>query len=1304
MPLNRFEGHCHFNWSNTRLLDAINELKPTVDYAIEIGLRGLAITDHGCVCGWIKANQLQQELDSKGIDFKIALGEEGYLVDKRENGIKYYHIIWIAKDAEGARQIRRLSSLGNLNSYYDRGMERVPVTKEEVEMVIGGNPGHIIVTSACMGGEVGTNILAMESARRIGDIQTAEAAKQNIINFVLWAKNLFGDDFYFETAPAASKEQIIVNKKIVELSQCFGVKITLGCDAHYLKSSDRYAHEAFLNSRGGERETESFYKYSYLQTEEEIKENLTPSIVDLYEQMCKTSMEIYNKIDKFNLDHPQKVPTVDVEYYPIKENEEVKNYPNLYNMYKSYEKMNRYWVNKCVDKLKEIGKFNDTYLSELEEEADVKRIVGDRLNTNMYSYPVALSRYVDLFWECGSSVGAGRGSACSALNHYLLGVTQLDPIEQNFPFFRYMNRDTDGLGDIDLDLCPSKLPTILRRIKDDRKSMFKEDLNLTQIEKDELGCVYVCTFGTETAKSAVQTACRGYRTEEFKDGIDSDTAQYLSSLIPSERGFVWSISDTYYGNKEKNRKPIIPFVNEVDTYPGLLEIMLGVEGLVSRKGRHASGVLFNDEDPYEFNAYMKTPSGEVVSQWDLHDAEWAGSVKFDFLVTEVQDKIVETINLLQESNEIEPELSLREAYDKYFHPDVLPLNEEKYWKVIQQAAVLDLFQLDSPIGRQGARQVKPENMIELSSTNALIRLMTTEKGAETWLDRYVRYKNNPNDLEYDINRYHLTEEERNVFNKYVGDTYGIGLSQEQFMKSVMDPDICGFSLKEANKGRKVISKKKMSEIPNLREQIFSKAKNERVAQYVWDWIVAPGLGYSFSDIHSVSYSYIGFQTAYAATRWNPIYWNCACLLVNSGSLEDNDKSSDYAKIAKALGKIQNEGINVSLVNINTSDYGFKPDVENNRILYGLKALSNINAETIEKIKAGRPYSGIKDFMMRCPLTKTAMINLIKAGAFDEVDKIFTTRKAVMTYYIMNVCDAKKKLTLQNFNGLVQHNLIPKELELQIRVYNFTKYLKANKKVGKYYAFDNVCVQFFEKFISDYVDDLEIINGTTCILQDKWDKIYKKYMDSARDWLKDNQDEVLKEYNILLFKEVWDKYASGTLSKWELDSLCFYYHEHELAEVNYEKYGFSNFFDIPINEIDYMWRRGGREIPIFKIRRIAGTVLAKDDNRSTLCLATREGIVDVKMSRDQYSNFKKQISEIQPDGTKKVLEKSWFSRANKLVLSGYRTSENEFRIKTYTNTESHSMYHIDEVVGGNLKIRHDRLTGSNTIEEEDYERL
>ena len=737
--------------------------------------------------------------------------------------------------------------------------------------------------------------------------------------------------------------------------------------------------------------------------------------------------------------------------------------------------------------------------------------------------------------------------------------------------------------------------------------------------------------------------------------------------------------------------------------------MMGIEGLISRRGSHASGVILFDEDPYEFGCFMKTPNGDIITQYDLHMCEAAGMTKYDFLVTEVQDKLVQCINLLQKYGKIEKELTLREVYNKYFHPRVLPLDDEEAWQNVQQVNVIDLFQFDSDVGSQAAKKIAPTNILELADANGLMRLMTAEKGAETPMEKYIRYKNHIDLWYQEMDKYGLTKEEQKVLEPHFLRSYGVPPSQEQLMTMLMDENICAFSLKDANAARKIVGKKQMSKIPELHQKILEQAKSPALGKYVWDCGVGPQMGYSFSIIHALAYSFIGFQTAYIATEWNPIFWDTACLVVNSGSLESDDentkeKGADYAKIAKAIGAIKEKNIEVSLININTSDFGFEPDEENNRILYGLKALSNVGTETIDKIKAGRPYRGIKDFMERCPIPKLAMVNLIKAGAFDEIDEDFNgDRRMIMAYYLMQNCDAKKRLTLQNFNGLIQHNLIPKDLELQVRVYNFTKYLKAYRKVGKYYTFDDACLTFYERFMQDYLDDLEVINGITCILQTTWEKIYKKHMDTARDWLKANHDEVLEEYNKILFKEAWDKYAEGNTSKWEMDSMCFYHGKHELADVDMNKYGVVDFNSLPTEpEVDYFFKRGGHQIPIYKTNRIMGTVLAKNDNKSSIILLTTTGVVTVKFTRDYYAMFKKQISQVQADGKKKVIEKSWFKRGNKLMITCIRRDD-MFIAKTYKSTNSHQLYKIDEVIGTEIKLRHERMSpdGSFAEEEEEY---
>jgi len=1315
---NRFEVHSHSHYSNIRLLDSINRPEKLIQRAIDIGLAGISITDHECLASSIEVNILAKKIREENPEFKIALGNEIYLTDTRETGQKYFHFILIARDREGHRQLRELSSLAWMNSYYDRGLERVPTLKSDLERIINKNPGHLIATTACIGGELSSCVLEMELARKMGDRnnETSLQKKQQIINFVLWCKEVFGDDFYFEVAPGASREQIIVNKKIAELSVVFGVKMVIGSDAHYLTKEDRYVHKAYLNSKGGEREVDDFYEYAYLQDEEDIKKNLTPSIVDLYEKMCKNSMEIYDKIKFYDLTHAQVIPSVEVENYPKhkgmiagREGDPAHNdYPILNSMFDSDDIYERYWVNKCIEKLREKNLGTDEYLSRLEEEADIKKTIGEKLGTNMFSYPITLQHYIDMFWECGSMVGAGRGSSCSGLNHYLLGITQLDPIKWDLPFWRYLNKDRTELGDIDLDLCPSKRPLIIQKIKEERGKNFKEDID--DISRKNLGCTLVATFGTETTKSTIQTACRGYRSEEYPNGIDNDIAQYLSSLVPSERGFLWSLDEVINGNKEKGREPVQMFIYEVNQYPGLLEIMQGIEGLISRRGSHASGVIMFDEDPYEFGCFMKTPSGDIITQYDLHMAEAAGMTKYDFLLTEVQDKITQCIKFLQENGEIEDNLSLREVYNKYFHPDVLDIEDKDVWTNIQEGNILNIFQFDSDIGSQAAKKIKPGTMLELADANGLMRLMTSEKGAETPMEKYIRFKNNISLWYSEMSLAGLTKEEMKVIEPYFLSSYGVPPSQEQMMKMLMDPNICGFTLKDANTARKIVGKKQMNKIPELKKQVLEQATSPVLGKYIWNCGIGPQMGYSFSVIHALAYSFIGYQTAYLATHWDPIYWDTACLIVNSGSLEEEDdfdvekkeKGTDYAKLAKAIGDITSKGINVSLVNINESDYGFKPDIENNRILYGLKALSNINTETIEKIKGGRPYKGIKDFMIRCPLTKTAMFNLIKAGAFDEVEEILHSRKEIMAYYISKVCEPKKKLTLQNFNGLVQHNLIPKELELQIRVFNFNKYLKAiSKRNLTNYVINDVGYKFLEKHLTEMIDEISFDeNGNMFIPCKVWDNKYQLIMDKAREWLKENQNETLMKLNDMLFMETWEKYAAGTQSHWEMDSLCFYHGPHELINIDNKKYDLADFNELKSNEVDYFIKRGGVQIPIYKLYRIAGTVIAKDDNHHIVSLLTTSGVVAVKFTKDYYAMFKRQVSQVQPDGTKKVLEKSWFKRGTMLMVTGYRRDD-QFVGKTYQATMTHQLYKIIDIVGDEIKLQHERVTATGALEE-DYD--
>ena len=408
------------------------------------------------------------------------------------------------------------------------------------------------------------------------------------------------------------------------------------------------------------------------------------------------------------------------------------------------------------------------------------------------------------------------------------------------------------------------------------------------------------------------------------------------------------------------------------------------------------------------------------------------------------------------------------------------------------------------------------------------------------------------------------------------------------------------------------------------------------------------------------------------------------------------KTTDYTKLAKAIGAITSRGISVSLIDINQSGFSFEPDEENNQILFGLKGVNKIGDNVISQIIQNRPYTSIIDFMRKCPLNKTQMISLIKSGAFDNIDGGWaseicpkTPRKAIMAYYLSTACDMKKKLNLQNFNGLLNSGLVPAELDRQRIIFSFNKILKT-KKCNKYYLLNNDSLyKIYKEFGEE--DDIDVISGIECILQTKWDKIYQKEMDTARTWLKDNQQEMLDAYNSLLFKQAWEKYADGNISAWEMESLCFYHSAHELAEVNTRKYGIVDFNSLQYeSEIDYFIKRNGKNIPIYKLYRIAGTIISKDNTKAQISILTTTGVVTVKFTKEYYAMFNRQISQVQSDGTKKVLEKGWFSRGTKVLITGYRR-EDSIVEKTYKATTTHQLYKITKVDEyGDILLEHERI--------------
>ena len=1251
----------------------------------------------------MEVNQYAKKIREKYPNFKIALGNEIYLVDERKPGQKYYHFILIAKDLYGHQGLHELSSAAWYGMYNDRNMDRVPLLKSELKDIMQKYKGHIIATTACIGGELSTKALAMVNAQKKDDMETATLAYQDICTFIQYCKDIFGDDFYIECAPSTQQDQIIVNQKLFKIAQNYHIPMVVATDSHYLTRMDRPIHKAYLNSKDGDREVDLFYEFTYLMDEKECRELLNKSFNndEIINWIFQNTLKIKDKIQDYSLEKVQSIPKVEVVFYP--QRNQCEEYPVLHQLFMSENPQERAWVNECVMAMHEKKLTDKIYYERLETEANVILTIGNKLHDCLFAYFNTFKHYIDLFWECGSIVGPGRGSATGFLSNYLLGITQLEPVRWNLQYWRFLNLERVELPDIDIDLAPSRRPAIFEAIRK---------------ERGEYGLIQVAAFGTEGTKSAILTACRGYRTEDFPEGIDVDTAQYMSSLIPQHRGFLWPLKDVIYGNPEEDRAPVKPFIHEVEQYPGLLDIMLNIEGVVNKRTIHASGVILYDKDHiFETASVMRAPSGELITCYDLLRAESAGDVKYDFLATEACDKIIQCYNLLSKYNEI-PQMGLRDFYNQYLHPEVLNTKDQRIWDHLSAGDVLDVFQFSTGVGLAVAKKLKPQNPIEMTAANALMRLMS-EKGQESQQDRYCRIqKAGIKAFDDEMRQRNLSEDIIQKLHKHCDKYYGCCALQEQMMEILMD--VAGFSLAEANAARKVVAKKQMDKIPALKEQLFSRFDDARVAEYIWEIVVAPSLGYAFSLNHSLPYSFVGIQMIYLAINFNPIYWDTACLIVNSGSLEQlpeeeeivniyepedfseyeyedlPDRSgkkkrrraaTDYGKIARAIGDIQSAGIKVSLADINRSAFGFAPDVENNQILFGLKGILNVGDDIVQDIINNRPYASIKDFLAKVKIGRRAMVSLIKSGAFDSMED----RKFAMAWYIWQTCDKKNRITLQNMASLIKYDILPKDdsMVLASRVYEFTRYLKkvckkmtlqvVNKQV-EFYILDDRAVNFINELhdigaISfnavEYCEQF-IINTLL------WDKFYQSEMNIVRDYITKNQSEVLNSLNKIIFAEDWNNYAKGTISAWEMEVLCFYYHEHELAHLPIAKYGISDFSKLPTTPIvDKTFKRNGREIPLFKLSRICGTCIAKNKTKSTVTLLTTSGVVELKFRKELFALFDKQISERGADGCKHVKEKGWFNRGNMIVVTGVRVDD-VFLVKKYSSTPGHTIYKIDSI--------------------------
>lgn len=1061
-------------------------------------------------------------------DIKPLLGWEGYL-DLGDDR-KYYHILLIAKNMNGLINLRELSSKAWLENYYYRPRIKLEWLKEF---------GHdLIITDACLGGFIKQYILKMIRAENDKNKDLAFKTYQDL-DFKIKEILSYTDNFYIELQAGLQKEQILVNKRLVGLARHYGLKLVCSSDVHYLRPENKKLHELFLKSReDNEREQGEFYDHTYLMTYEEMysvfKTHLDEQTII---EMMKNTNEIAELVEEYNLDHDPVLPIIrdvdiiDYGYFTpyLSKYEYIRKYRNSENP------IDRYWLSLIekghLENIKYDKKYDSKlYIDRIEEELKVKWLVSEKIGQSMSQYYVSDYIHIKLALEAGSLTGVARGSAGAMYTCYCAGTIQVDPVEYDLPVWRHIDELRPELADKDNDHQPERKHHIMEKVRE-----YHGD--------DKV--ISVCTFGTVSSRSALQAAGRGL-------DIDYQLIQRMCNLIPVDRGKNWTIEDCLNGNSEKGYEPVERLIEYSEQYPELFDYAHQLTGLVDKRSQHASAVNVYDERYTKYNAAMKTPSGQIVTQFEMKDSESTGAVKYDFLYTEQQTKKALALQ------------SIGKTYDELLHPRVLNLDDENvYRNIFHQGRTKTVFQWETSIGINALKKLKPNNILELTAGNNLIRLIGDG------IEKYVKYKENPHLFDEDYS--FLTESEREVIKTTLKDSYYVGITQEDIMQLSMK---VGFDRLDANRLRKSIAKKVEELLEQEHKELIEKGLEQGHRQEfldtLWNDFIKPLEGYAFSIIHGVAYSIEGYQSAWLLNYY-PLHWYKSCLTTASGALDiesEDNKSTKYGRIATVVAGIQSEGVEVVNPDINKAEYEF--EIVDDKLMFNLKGLSYVGDWAVEQIIRNRPYKSFDDFIEKNvtkvkegdkPFEKRIMVALIGAGCFDIIEG--KTRKDIYIQYIKLTHKYIKQVDVRQYDEMCKYGVVPKGLSKE----DAAQHIKENK-----------------------VDLIDKVNRYR--MNETWQQMLQNELQGAEeDWEFNAMNIYIKGHPMDKMKNTLDIYEQmPEETPYTMES---YIDKKTKKEKKYRKY---------------------------EISKIGGTVLDRDNNKKNIEILTPHGeVISIKMYDNDWDN-------------------------------------------------------------------------------------
>ena len=853
----------------------------------------VAMTDHGNLFGAVEFYNTARKFGVKPIiGCEVYVAPESRHEKSSKDGLRdaSYHLILLSENETGYKNLLKLVTKGYLEGFYYK-------PRIDKELLAECSEG-LIALSSCIRGEVAHNVNRENVPRAI------KVASQ-------YSEIMGENNFFLELQNHQLENQDRINKEIIGIGKKLDLPVVATNNCHYINREDFRAHEILLCLQTGKTMSDP-YRMQYPKDEFYFKS--PQEMIALFKETPEAIENTLKIADRCELE--LEFDKLNLPDYPV---------PDTYSLETYLEEKSREGLAKRFEELdkRKIEFEREAYENRLDEELGIIKRMG------YPGYFLIVWDFIHHAKENGIPVGPGRGSAAGSVVAYALQITDIDPLQYDLLFERFLNPERVSMPDIDIDFCMDGRDEVIKYVTE----KYGGNQNVTQI----------ITFGSMNAKGVIRDV--GRVLDMTYGEVDK-----LAKLVPNKLNI--SLKEAF-----KEEPQFDKLRKENEQVAELLDIAKNLEGLQRHCSTHAAGVVISSKALTEFCPLYKGGNDEVVTQYAMGSVEKLGLLKMDFLGLRTLTVINNALKLIRQSKNIDLDIG------------AIPLDDSATYQLLCDAKTLGVFQLESSGMRDLLKKLKPDCFEDIIALLAMYRPGPLESGM---VDDYVKRKHGTLEEKYDLPQ----------LESILKETHGVILYQEQVMK--IASVLAGFSLGDADLLRRAMGKKKPEEMAAQREKFLngSKAKNIDVkkSEKVFN-LMEKFAGYGFNKSHSAAYAQVSYQTAYLKAHF-PLEFFGALI---TSDMDNTDKVLRYIHDCRELN------ITVQPPDVNLSQRDFS--VANNVLVFGLGAIKNVGSKAIDNIiEARKELTQFSSLGQLCESVDMQLANkrvfesLIKSGACDSLGK------------------------------------------------------------------------------------------------------------------------------------------------------------------------------------------------------------------------------------------------------------------------------------------------------------------------------